>query len=68
MTYSQQMWCTYALHIATFTSLAFVMDPFIILALWKGTADWDPENRRIAFWAQIAFVFGFTKTQNLATN
>ncbi|EEY21251.1 conserved hypothetical protein [Verticillium alfalfae VaMs.102] len=62
---TQQMWCTYALHIATFTSLAFVMDPFIIVALWKGTADWDPENRRIAFWAQIAFVFGFTKVVKL---
>ncbi|KAH8770891.1 polysaccharide synthase [Diaporthe sp. PMI_573] len=61
----QQRWCTYALHIATFTSLAFVMDPFIIFSLWKATANWDPTSRQYAFWAQIIFVFGFTKVVKL---
>lgn len=63
--HSQQLWCTYALHFATFTSLAFVMDPFIIFSLWKATADWDPTSRQYAFWAQIIFVFGFTKVVKL---
>ncbi|PSR88529.1 polysaccharide synthase [Coniella lustricola] len=61
----QQLWCTYALHIATFTSLAFVMDPFIIFALWKATVNWDPTYRAVALWAQIIFVFAFTKTVKL---
>ncbi|KAJ0322985.1 hypothetical protein Brms1b_001945 [Colletotrichum noveboracense] len=63
--YHQQPWCTYALHIATFTSLAFLFDPLIIFALWKGTADWDMESRKQALWAQIIFVFGFTKVVKL---
>ncbi|OHE97491.1 glycosyltransferase family 2 [Colletotrichum orchidophilum] len=63
--FTQQPWCTYALHIATFTSLAFLFDPLIIFALWKGTADWDTESRRQALWAQIIFVFGFTKVVKL---
>ncbi|CAI0644283.1 unnamed protein product [Colletotrichum noveboracense] len=62
---TQQPWCTYALHIATFTSLAFLFDPLIIFALWKGTADWDMESRKQALWAQIIFVFGFTKVVKL---
>ncbi|KAI3533521.1 glycosyltransferase family 2 [Colletotrichum filicis] len=62
---TQQPWCTYALHIATFTSLAFLFDPLIIFALWKGTADWDAEYRHQALWAQIIFVFGFTKVVKL---
>lgn len=61
----QQPWCTYALHIATFTSLAFLFDPLIIYTLWKGTAHWDPVSRQQAFWAQIIFVFAFTKTVKL---
>lgn len=63
--HSQQPWSTYALHFATFTSLAFVMDPFIIFALWKATANWDPTYRMVALWAHIIFVFGFTKTVKL---
>lgn len=62
---SQQPWCTYALHIATFTSLAFVMDPFIIFALYKATAAWDPSTRWTAIYAQIFFVFAITKTVKL---
>lgn len=61
----QQPWCTYALHIATFTSLAFVMDPFIPFALWKATANFDPETRKSLLIAQIIFVFGFTKVVKL---
>lgn len=45
--------------------MAFLFDPLIIFALWKGTADWDVESRRQALWAQIIFVFGFTKVVKL---
>lgn len=41
------------------------MDPFIIFSLWKATANWDPNSRQYAFWAQIIFVFGFTKVVKL---
>ncbi|ROT40022.1 polysaccharide synthase [Sodiomyces alkalinus F11] len=62
---TQQAWCTYALHIATFTSLAFLFDPLIMVALWKGTAGWDPQIRAAAFWAHFVFVFAFTKVVKL---
>ncbi|KAK8038409.1 hypothetical protein PG994_015176 [Apiospora phragmitis] len=29
-------WCTYALHLATFSSLAFIGDPLILPSLWWG--------------------------------
>ncbi|RYP91298.1 hypothetical protein DL770_002616 [Monosporascus sp. CRB-9-2] len=61
----QQPWCTYALHFATFTSLAFVFDPLIIYALWWGTEGWELQTRQRLFWAQIIFVFGFTKVVKL---
>ncbi|RYP12750.1 hypothetical protein DL765_007188 [Monosporascus sp. GIB2] len=61
----QQPWCTYALHIATFTSLAFLCDPLIIYALWWGTEGWELQTRQRLFWAQIIFVFGFTKVVKL---
>lgn len=64
-TTSQQPWCTYALHIATFTSLAFAMDPFIPFALWKATANFDPTTRQNLVIAQLVFVFGFTKIVKL---
>ncbi|KAK5992690.1 Type 2 glycosyltransferase [Cladobotryum mycophilum] len=57
----QQPWSTYALHIATFTSLAFAMDPFILASCWWATAEWDLKYRQYAFWTQFAFMFGFTK-------
>ncbi|RYP19226.1 hypothetical protein DL767_009694 [Monosporascus sp. MG133] len=63
--WSQQPWCTYALHIATFTSLAFLFDPLIIYALWWGTEGWELQTRQRLFWAQIIFVFGFTKVVKL---
>ncbi|KAK4243088.1 Hyaluronan synthase [Corynascus novoguineensis] len=51
---TRQPWYTYALHIATFTSLAFV-----------GTENWEPRNRYILLGAEIAFMFGFTKVVKL---
>jgi hypothetical protein len=62
---SQQPWCTYALHIATFTSLAFLLDPLIVAALWWGTEGWAMETRQHLFWAQIVFLFAFTKVVKL---
>jgi hypothetical protein len=53
------------LHVATFTSLAFIIDPLLLMSLWWGTEDWDPVNRRYAFWAQFIFMFGFTKVVKL---
>ncbi len=61
----QQPWCTYALHIATFTSLAFVVDPLLLLSCWWATADWDPSSRSYAFWTQVVFMFAFTKVIKL---
>ncbi|KAI2467085.1 glycosyltransferase family 2 protein [Annulohypoxylon bovei var. microspora] len=62
---TQQPWCTYALHIATFTSLAFVVDPLLLISLWRGTEGWDSEARRRWFWAQFIFMFAFTKVVKL---
>ncbi|KAF5017773.1 hypothetical protein F66182_10280 [Fusarium sp. NRRL 66182] len=63
--WKQQLWCTYALHLATFTSLAFALDPLLLASLWWGTADWDVQNRRYAFWSQFIFMFAFTKVVKL---
>lgn len=41
------------------------MDPFIIFALYKATAAWDPSSRWTAVYAQIFFVFAITKTVKL---
>ncbi|KAL7902097.1 glycosyltransferase family 2 protein [Trichoderma sp. TUCIM 5745] len=57
----QQPWCTYALHFATFTSLAFVVDPLLLASCWWATAEWHVQYRHYAFWAQFIFMFGFTK-------
>lgn len=61
----QQPWCTYALHIATFTSLAFAIDPLLLASSWWATADWDLTSRRYAFWGQFIFMFAFTKVVKL---
>jgi hypothetical protein len=53
------------LHLATFTSLAFVVDPLLLMSCWWATADWEQQNRRYAFWAQFIFIFGFTKVIKL---
>ncbi|KAK4031207.1 glycosyltransferase [Parachaetomium inaequale] len=63
--WKQQRWCTYALHIATFTSLAFVVDPLLLFTCWWGTENWQPRNRRTLLGAEIAFMFGFTKVVKL---
>jgi hypothetical protein len=53
---SQQVWSTYALHIATFTSLSFVFDPLILGLLYKVTEDLAPDSRFYAFAAQLTFM------------
>ncbi|KAJ6442878.1 glycosyltransferase family 2 [Purpureocillium lavendulum] len=63
--WTQQPWCTYALHIATFTSLAFAIDPLLLASCWWATGNWDIAHRRYAFWAQFVFMFGFTKVVKL---
>ncbi len=50
---------------ATFTSLAFIVDPLLLVTCWWATADWDPASRRWAFWGQFAFMFAFTKVVKL---
>ncbi|KAK4129656.1 glycosyltransferase family 2 protein [Parathielavia appendiculata] len=61
----QQPWCTYALHFATFTSLAFLVDPLLLFSCWWGTENWEPRNRYLLLGAEIAFMFGFTKVVKL---
>ena len=63
--HSQQPWCTYALHIATFTSLAFAIDPLLLASCWWATAEWEMRHRQYAFWGQFIFMFGFTKVVKL---
>ncbi|KAI5865729.1 glycosyltransferase family 2 protein [Durotheca rogersii] len=63
--FTQQPWSTYALHIATFTSLAFLVDPLLVLSLWWGSEGWDMDLRRRWFWAQIIFMFAYTKVVKL---
>ena len=63
--FSQQPWSTYALHIATFTSLAFVVDPLLLISLWWGTEGLDLDVRQRWFWAQFIFMFAFTKVIKL---
>ncbi|KXX72955.1 Hyaluronan synthase [Madurella mycetomatis] len=62
---TQQPWCTYALHIATFTSLAFVVDPLLLCSCWWGTENWELRNRYILLAAEFTFMFGFTKVVKL---
>lgn len=62
---TQQPWCTYALHIATFTSLAFITDPLLLASCWWATEGWDPVSRQYAFWGQFVFMFAFTKVVKL---
>ncbi|ATY62663.1 Glycosyl family 2 [Cordyceps militaris] len=61
----QQPWSTYALYIATFTSLAFAIDPLLLAACWWATAEWSLDSRQYAFWAQFIFMFAFTKVVKL---
>ncbi|KAK4658438.1 Type 2 glycosyltransferase [Podospora pseudocomata] len=62
---TQQLWCTYALHIATFTSLAFVVDPLLLFSCWWATENWELRSRYILLAAEIIFMFCFTKVVKL---
>lgn len=62
---SRQPWCTYALHLATFTSLAFVIDPLLLFSCWWATAELKPSTRYAILWAEIIFMFCFTKVVKL---
>ncbi|KAK3938919.1 Hyaluronan synthase [Diplogelasinospora grovesii] len=62
---TQQPWCTYALHMATFTSLAFLFDPLILYSCWLATENWQPTNRHALLAAEIIFMFSFTKVVKL---
>jgi hypothetical protein len=59
------LWCTYALHFATFTSLAFVTDPLVLFSCWRATADWAPATRYTLLAAEVIFMFCFTKVVKL---
>src|SRR6266536_3795876 len=54
---SQQPWSTYALHIATFTSLSFAFDPLIIWLTFKATETCSSEFQFYAVLAQLIFMF-----------
>ena len=54
------------MHFATFTSLAFAVDPLLLASCWWATAEWDPHSRQYAIWAQFIFMFAFTKIVKLA--
>ena len=53
---SQQPWCTYALHVATFTSLSFVFDPLILVLTWKISQDLPGNGQNYAMAGQAAFM------------
>lgn len=53
---SQQRWCTYALHIATFTSLSFAFDPIIILLTLRAFRDLPGNGQMYCLYAQLAFM------------
>ncbi|RFU27413.1 hypothetical protein B7463_g8916, partial [Scytalidium lignicola] len=52
----QQPYCTYALHVATFTSLSFVFDPLIIFLCTKATQTWTLVDQQYALIALIIFM------------
>ncbi|TVY44943.1 Hyaluronan synthase [Lachnellula occidentalis] len=54
--WTQQPWSTYALHIATFTSLSFAFDPLIIYLTFKATAHWSSELQLYAVLAQLLWM------------
>ncbi|KAF8850374.1 hypothetical protein BDZ45DRAFT_195970 [Acephala macrosclerotiorum] len=56
--WTQQPWSSYALHIATFTSLSFAFDPWI---LWLSYMIYGSTG----LWAQAIFMFFFVKTVKL---
>lgn len=60
----QQPWSTYALHIATFTSLSVAFDPIIIFLTIKATETWSPEQQKIVLGLQLSFML-FSKVIKL---
>ncbi|KAH6711858.1 nucleotide-diphospho-sugar transferase [Leptodontidium sp. 2 PMI_412] len=53
---TQQLWSTYALHIATFTSLSIAFDPWILYALHRAAYDLPGNGYYYAMWAQCIFM------------
>jgi glycosyltransferase involved in cell wall biosynthesis len=62
--WTQQPWSTYALHIATFTSLSVAFDPLIIFLTIKATKNWSPAHQQIALGLQLSFML-FSKVIKL---
>lgn len=60
----QQPWSTYALHIATFTSLSVAFDPLIIFLAIKATETWSPRQQNIVLGLQLSFML-FSKVIKL---
>ncbi|SZF01938.1 unnamed protein product [Blumeria hordei] len=52
----QQLWCTYALHIATFTTLSFVFDPLIIFLTINASRELPGNWPQYALIAQCIFM------------
>ena len=63
--WKQQPWCTYSLHFATFTSLAFIMDPLILYLSWYAFESYGALVQLMVFWSHFIFVFAFTKVVKL---
>jgi hypothetical protein len=53
---SQQRWCTYALHIATFTSLSVAFDPIIVRLTLRAFKDLPGNGQTYCLYAQLAFM------------
>lgn len=53
----QQPWCTYALHIATFTSLSVLFDPLILILTFRAFRDLPNNGQFYCLYAQLAFMF-----------
>lgn len=56
ISHSQQKWSTYALHIATFTSLAFVFDPLYVYAAYKAGEDLPGNGLYYVVATQLTFM------------
>ncbi|KAG0651682.1 hypothetical protein D0Z07_1981 [Hyphodiscus hymeniophilus] len=52
----QQPWSTYALHFATFTSLAFVVDPMILLLTYQATQQYSSAIQTYAVLGQMIWM------------
>jgi uncharacterized Tic20 family protein len=56
MCFRQQRWSTYALHLATFSSLSFAFDPLILFLLYKASETWSPQYRKYAILVQAIWM------------